>query len=495
MIGSMTNSTDKTHLNNDEPRSWAALFAHPTRVVAVIIAVGIALHSANIYIASAVMPSVADDIGGLSLYAWATTVFVFAAVLGSTATATLLGRSGTRNAYRAAILTVGAGTLVCALAPSMPVLLAGRALQGFGGGLLFALAYSLVRLVLAERLWPYAMGLISAMWGVGTFAGPALGGSFAELDQWRLAFWIIVPLTAFFAVWGGAHLPRDAGRQAERPAVPAGSVGLLGATVLVLSAASISTRVAINVAGILVAGALFVGWIAHERRTSHRLLPAATFSGDGRLRLLYGALALLMVAATPEIFISYFAQHLQGIGPLAAGYLATAIAVGWTGASLFFSGTPRSSLMIQIGPIVSAVGLALLVVVGPLHDGSVLVTGGVAIGFVLLGCGIGMAWPHLTTAVLSVTPAADQELAGASVTTVQLTAAAAGAAVGGAIANVTGFSDPGGVVGAHQAAQVLYPVMLVAPIAAVLVVRAFARARRTRSSPALAVVDVANGRL
>jgi MFS family permease len=472
----------KNSHNNDEPRSWAALFSHPTRAVAVIIAVGIALHSANIYIASAVMPSVADDIGGLSLYAWATTVFVFAAVLGSTATATLLGSSGTRTAYRAAILIVGAGTLVCAVAPTMPVLLGGRALQGLGGGLLFALAYSLVRLVLAERLWPYAMGLISAMWGVGTFAGPALGGTVAELGEWRLGFWIIVPVTAFFAVWGGSHLPREAGRQAQRPPVPAKSVGLLGATVLVLSAASISTRVVVNVAGILVAAALFVGWIAHERRASHRLLPAATFTGDGRLRMLYGALALLMIAATPEIFISYFAQHLQGIGPLAAGYLATAIAAGWTSASLLLSGSERRSLVIQAGPIVSAIGLTVLVAMGPLHENSILVTAAVALGFVLLGWGIGMAWPHLSTAVLSVVSDSDQELAGASVTTVQLTAAAAGAAVGGAIANLTGFSDPGGVVGAQHAAQLLYPVMLAAPLAAFALVRTFARARGARTA-------------
>jgi MFS family permease len=478
--------TTTSNHDNDEPRSWAALFSHPTRAVAVIIAVGIALHSANIYVASAVMPSVAEDIGGLSLYAWATTVFVFAAVLGSTATATLLGRSGTRNAYRIAILTVGAGTLVAAVAPTMPVLLAGRALQGLGGGLLFALAYSLVRLVLAERLWPYAMGLISAMWGVGTFAGPALGGTFAELHAWRLAFWIIVPVTAFFGVWGAAHLPRDAGRQAERPPVPATSVGLLGAAVLVLSAASISTRVVINVAGIVVAAALFAGWIAHERGAAHRLLPATTFTGDGRLRVLYGALALLMVAATPEIFISYFAQNLQGLGPLAAGYLATAIAAGWTTASLLLSGTQRRSLVIQVGPVVSAVGLGVLVVVGSLQDDSLVVTGGVALGFVLIGWGIGMAWPHLSTAVLRVVSEADQELAGASVTTVQLTAAAAGAAVGGAIANVGGFSDPGGVVGAQGAAQLLYPVMLGAPLVAFALVRAFVRARVARTTAELA---------
>lgn len=101
-----------------ERGSWGSLFSSASRPIAIIIAVGIALHSANIYVASAVMPSVPDDIGGLSLYAWATTVFVFAAVLGSVATATLLARSGIRGAYRLAVLTVGAGNSVASRARS-----------------------------------------------------------------------------------------------------------------------------------------------------------------------------------------------------------------------------------------------------------------------------------------------------------------------------------------------------------------------------------------
>jgi MFS family permease len=455
---------------------WPALFSGASRATAIIIAVGIALHSANIYVATAVMPSVAADIGGLSLYAWATTVFVFAAVLGSTAAATLLGRSGTRTAYRAAILTVGAGTAVGALAPSMPLLLAGRFAQGFGGGLLFALAYSLVRLVLERRLWPYAMGLISAMWGVGTFSGPALGGTFAEIGQWRLAFWVVVPVTLFFAVWGGAQLPRDAGRHDDPPTLPLGGVGLLGGTVLVLSVASTSTRPAFNALGIAVAAVLIAIWLRHERRTRRRLLPSATFAADGRLRWLYVAMALLMVAATPEIFISYFAQILQGLGPLAAGYLGTAIAAGWTTASLLLSGAERGRrLMVQGAPLVSAAGLGLLIAAGPADAGSVAVLAGIAFGFVLLGWGIGMAWPHLTTAVLSLVPAAEQDLAGASITTVQLTAAAAGAAIGGAIANLAGFADPGGVAGAQEAARWLYIAMLAAPLLALLAVRRYGR--------------------
>jgi MFS family permease len=432
-----------------------SLFSRATRPFAILIAAGIALHSANVYVAAAVMPSVAGDIGGLSLYAWATTVFVLAAVLGSAATTPLLARTGARGAYRLAILVVGAGTALCALAPAMPVLLAGRFIQGLGGGLLFALGFTLIRIVLPESLWARAMALLSAMWGVGTFAGPALGGTFAELGEWRVAFWAIVPVTAFFAAWGAAQLPREAGRQASPPALPLLSIALLGASVLTLSAASVSTSPAVNGAGLLGAAILLVLWLRYERGAETRLLPAATFARDGRVRGLYVTMALLMLAATPEVFVSYFGQQLQELGPLAAGYLGTAMAAGWTTASIVVRRAGMTT-----GPVVSVAGLTLLVLVGPLTGGSAAVIAGVALGFVALGWGIGMTWPLLVTAVLEAVPEHEGDRAGASVTTIQLTAAAAGAAIGGTIVNLAGFADGVSVAPARW----LYIAMLVAPL-------------------------------
>lgn len=128
----------------------------------------------------------------------------------------------------------------------MPIMLAGRFVQGLGGGLVFALAYTLVHLVLPRGLWGRAMGLVSAAWGIGTFAGPALGGTFAELEHWRLAYWITVPVTVFFWVWGAAPHPRDTGRQQRPPRAPLRRVDLLGAAVLALSAASLSSAPAVN---------------------------------------------------------------------------------------------------------------------------------------------------------------------------------------------------------------------------------------------------------
>jgi MFS family permease len=347
----------------DKPAGgWRGLFSPAHRAIAIIITASIALYSANVYMTSAVMPSVADDIGGLSLYAWVTGVFVLATVLGSTATATLLARLGTRRAYRLAMLVFGAGTALCAVAPSMPVLLVGRFVQGLGGGLLFGLAYSLVHLVLPERLWAYAMSLMSAAWGIGTFSGPALGGTFAEVDQWRLTFWILVPVVLFFTAWGGAGLPVGAGRSQRPAAAPLTSVALLGAAVLALSLAGVSTAPEVNAAGLAGAFVLLWAWLRHERSTDTRLFPASMFAPDARLRWLYATMALLVVGATPEVFLPYFAQRLQDLGPLAAGYLGTAMAAGWTAASVLLGAvTERREVLLRVAPAVSLAGLALLV--------------------------------------------------------------------------------------------------------------------------------------
>ncbi|MDR3083800.1 MAG: MFS transporter, partial [Streptomyces sp.] len=153
---------------NAPAAGWAALFGREHGPVAVTLAAGVALHAVNVYLAATVMPSVVDDIGGSSLYAWATTIFVFASVLGSAAAAAVLGARGPRASSRFAALLRAAGTTACALAPNMLVLLAGRLVQGLGGGLLFALSYAIVRISLHEALWPRAMALVSAMWGVAT---------------------------------------------------------------------------------------------------------------------------------------------------------------------------------------------------------------------------------------------------------------------------------------------------------------------------------------
>lgn len=103
------------------------------------LACGITLHAVNLYIATSILPTVVADIGGMPLHAWNTTVFVVASIVGAAIAVQVLQRAGPRAGYVLTCTSLEAGSALCALAPAMPTMLLGRALQGLGGGLLLAL--------------------------------------------------------------------------------------------------------------------------------------------------------------------------------------------------------------------------------------------------------------------------------------------------------------------------------------------------------------------
>jgi MFS family permease len=112
---------------------WAQLLRGRNGVFSLALAGGVTLHAINIYTVTTVMPSVVAEIGGLDYYAWSTTLFVVASILGSALSVRLLRKTGARGAYAAAAIVFGIGTTVCSFAPSMPILLSGRVVQGLGG--------------------------------------------------------------------------------------------------------------------------------------------------------------------------------------------------------------------------------------------------------------------------------------------------------------------------------------------------------------------------
>ena len=152
---------------------------------------GMILHALNTFIVATILPSVVRDIGGLRYFAWSTVLYVVASLLGGAVCARLLQRIGARGAYRLALGGFAAGVVACALAPSMPVLLAGRFVQGLGAGTLSALSFTMVRTLFPSRLWPRALSVVSVAWGVATLLGPAVGGVFAQYGVWRAAFWTV----------------------------------------------------------------------------------------------------------------------------------------------------------------------------------------------------------------------------------------------------------------------------------------------------------------
>ncbi|HHV70321.1 MFS transporter [Brucella intermedia] len=454
------------------PAGWGELLSGKNGLYALALAGGVTLHAVNMYIATTVMPSVVQDIGGMDFYAWATTLFVVASILGAALTARLLKSAGPRGAYVVATLLFAAGTLISSLAINMPVMLAGRSVQGLGGGFLYALAYGLTRVVLPERLWGRAIGLISAMFGVATLIGPAIGGIFAEYGAWRAAFWSLLPVSGLFAAVAFATLPRSSWDRNERVSIPVLQLILLTGAVLAVSAGSLSQETLWKVVGLGAAIFMIAIIAVVDRDAKARLLPRRSFSLSTPLGALYLTIALLMLSMQPEIYVPYLLQHLHGQSPLWAGYLAALMAIGWTVASFLSSRWQEKGgdRLVVAGPVLALAGLVLLAIFLPIHgNGNWSLLAPVCLGLILIGFGIGLAWPSLVTRVYQSAPPTEQDLAAGGMTTVQLFAIAFGTACAGMVANFAGIAVPGGVEGAANASLWLSVIFALAPAIAVAV--------------------------
>jgi MFS family permease len=440
--------------------SWGALLGGTNGIRALALAGGVAIHAINVYIATTILPSVVRDIGGLDLYAWNTTIFVVASILSSALSSMLLQLAGPKGAYTIAAAIFALGAATCGLAPSMPIMLIGRFIQGLGGGFLFALAYAMIRIVFDETLWPRAMALVSVMWGVATLIGPAIGGIFAGLGIWRVAFWSILPITLLFALLAAMALPRKTKKTSRYPSVPFGQLILLTVSVFAISAGSISTDLTRQAIGIAIATTLAISLIGVESNSRKKLLPSDAFRPKSTLAALYTTMSLLVVTVTSgEVYAPLFLQVLHHQAPLGAGYLTALMAAGWTLGSILSSSATGHWVQraIMTGPFLALVGMVNLCFFAPNNSsGTWLDLLPICLALIAVGLGVGIAWPHLLTRVLKVVHPDEQALAGTSITTIQLLATAMGAALAGMVVNLSGLIHPGGVAGTAHAARWLF---------------------------------------
>lgn len=456
-----------------ENASWKDLFSNGNGIKALTLALGVMLHATNVYLATTVMPSIIKEIGGLEYYAWNTTFFVVASVIGSVISSNRMAKLGPRKSYRSAIILFSIGTLACAMAPSMYLLLLGRFIQGIGGGLLFALSYAMIRIVFEKNLWSRAMALVSGMWGIAAFSGPFIGGIFAEYNQWRWAFGFLLIFCLFILIITAVILPLQKNKH-PAPPIPFLKLLLLVLAAVSVSAGSILDNILANAAGIVLA--IFFLWILMSKENKNsgaRLLPSGSYRISSVLGTTYIIMILLTIATSVEIFVPYFAQVINGFSPIESGYLTVLIAIGWTLSSLIFSGTKASftNKIIGIGAVIMLIGLSGLCFVSVPNSirSSAFQLSLTCFFLFAVGVGIGMGWPHLLTKVFSSAPKGEEELTSASVTTVQLMATTFGAALAGLVSNFGGLTIPGGLVGAQNASVLLYGSFSVAPLFAVII--------------------------
>jgi len=441
------------------PNSWREVFSVGGLAVAVLIG-GTALQAMEAFITTAMLPTIVKEIGGLQLFAWNTTTFIVASILATLFAAVRPASIGPRAGYVVAATAFGLGSLLCGLAPSMLLLLAGRFVQGFGAGLIIAQSLAMLRIVFPERLWPRVMALNATVWGVATLLGPAVGGSFAQFDLWRWAFLLIVPAALLLAVGAWRVLP--AANEARPPArLPYKQIVLVTVAVLDISVASLLTD-SPDIAGALVmlCGVDLVLLALAEIYSRSKLFPAGTFALRSPMSSLFGLILILGVAVTSDIFVPLFLQRLHGLPPLWAGYITAFVAAGWSVSAITTSGWTgaRVQAAIVASPLIllaSTLGLALTVARASDNPADLIAASVALFG---LGVGIGTAFQHLSTRVLGSAPAADNDRTSAGLGMVQLFASGLGAAIGGVAVNAAGLPIAQTTVDIEAAARMLFVV-------------------------------------
>jgi len=186
--------TAKTHghpAHASEPRRLSHAEA---RTVVLGIMLAMFLGALDQTIVATALPTIGRQFGNLSDIAWVVTAYL----LTGTAVTPLYGKLSDIHGRRAMMLiAIGffvAGSLVCALAPRMSVLILGRAVQGLGGGGLMALAQTIIADIVSPRERGRYQGYIGAVFASSSIGGPVLGGFLTEHLNWSLIFWINLPL-------------------------------------------------------------------------------------------------------------------------------------------------------------------------------------------------------------------------------------------------------------------------------------------------------------
>jgi MFS family permease len=346
----------------------------------------------------------------------------------------------------------------------MLVLLAGRFIQGLGGGLLLSLCYVAIQQWFAPHLWGRLFGINAFIWGAGSLLGPLIGGLFANLHAWRLAFWSFALQAALLCLLAGRALPatppvRDAARS-----WPLAPLLILLVATLIIAQSGVTGQATLALVGCACGALLLYVAARFDRAAPARLLPVQLL----RVREPLGAglLMVFMLSVGTTGFWAYgplILQVLFGTNPLFSGYALAAEALAWSLATMAISGAPISADRILIR------GGAIAVVIGAAGFAAVLPAGslaGVVLCSVLQGVGFGLFWPAIVHRLVRLSDSSEQALAAASPSTIQRIGYAVGTAIAGIAANLSGLaagvSQPAARLAAFWVFAAFFPVLAVA---------------------------------
>lgn len=349
------------------------------------------------------LPRIIGDLGGSqSAYTWVVTSTLLALTVTTPIWGKLADLFDRKLLVQTGLVLYVGGSILAGLSQSTGFLIACRVIQGVGVGGLTALVQVIMSDLVSPRERGRYAGYLGAVFGLGTVAGPLIGGVVTDGLGWRWCFYIGVPvaIAAFVVLQRTLHLPR---RRREAKIDYAGATLIAGGVSSLLIWVSLAGQqydwLSWQTAVLVALGlGLCAAAVAVERRTREPLVPLRLFADRSVVLSVIASVAVGIAMFGTTVFLSQYMQIARGMSPTESGLLTIPMVVG-----LFFASTIVGRLVSQtgrykrymlVGGVLLTAGLALM---GTLDETTSLIE--LSVFMLGLGAGVGMLMQNLVLVV------------------------------------------------------------------------------------------------
>ncbi len=382
------------------------------------------------------LPSLEDAFGApLDAVSWVALGYMLAFASVLPVFARLAEIAGRKTLYLAGFALFGLWSALCGLAPTLPVLIGFRILQGMSGALLGANSVVILVAAAGPERRGKALGIMAAAQAVGLSIGPALGGVLLGTLGWRWIFWVTVPFAVLGTALGWLIVPRTKAFAGDRRFDAPGAFLLVPALATLLLAISeahawgLSTPLIACAVG---APLLLGGFIWRESRAPAPLVNLSLFrsaafsAGSVGVLVSYGMLYGMFFAMSFALVRGYHDQ------PLAAGLRLTIVpvALGLVAPNSGALSDKRPRLLMLVGMALCA---ASALAMARLLDGTPGSLTGVMVGLAAFGAGLGFYIAPNNNATMSAAPADESGVAGGLLNLLRISGGAVGVAASSAV--------------------------------------------------------------
>ncbi len=353
------------------------------------------------------LPRAASDLGGIELYPWALTGFLGAAMFANGVAGEACDRIGPRVPLAAGAFAFAVGLLISGLSTSMPMLIAGRVVQGVGAGFTIVAVYVVIAACYPEDVRPRVMSLIATAWVVPSVIGPFIAGGLTQYVSWRWAFLSLVPMLPIPLM---AVLPRIKASQpstVRRPGrVRLAAAMALGAALLQWAGLQAEAARWVFAAVVLVVGLVFVVMAAR------RLFP------PGTLRLARGLPSVIAFRGVTaggffgcQAYVPLMLVEHRGATPTQAGLAVACTAIGWSTGS-WWQGRPTLRMarteLVRRGAFVTTFGVIITGASAITTDAVVVPAWTAGVGLLIGGLGMGLSMASNAVLLFEFSPVQDR---------------------------------------------------------------------------------------